>query len=118
MSKIKKEKPDDYDVYTKLMFGKPSDLETLKIQFIKDNPEYKEKEKLYFSNFNDIWIIGGSSVYQDFIKYDMTKIIQISKYYITYIDKDYDCDTYFPLLENMNKYYYQHKFLIHKSAYV
>ena len=30
---------------------------------------------------------------------------EISKYYITYIDKDYECDTYFPLLENMNKYH-------------
>ena len=61
--------------------------------------------------FNDIWVIGGSSIYQEFIKRDTNKginiynSIKISKYYITYIDKDYDCDTYFPLLENMNKYH-------------
>jgi hypothetical protein len=30
---------------------------------------------------------------------------ELSKYYITYIDNDYECDTYFPLLENMNKYH-------------
>jgi dihydrofolate reductase len=64
--------------------------------------------------FNDIWVIGGSSIYQEFIKRDTNKginiynSIQISKYYITYIDKDYDCDTYFPLLENMNKYHLTH----------
>jgi dihydrofolate reductase len=60
-------------------------------------------EKSHSCKFNDIWIIGGSSVYQGFIKRDMN--IEISKYYITYIDKDYECDTYFPLLENMNKYH-------------
>jgi diketogulonate reductase-like aldo/keto reductase len=31
--------------------------------------------------------------------------IGISNYYITYIDKEYECDTYFPMLENMNKYH-------------
>lgn len=61
------------------------------------------KMKSVSCNFNDIWIIGGSSIYQEFIKRDMN--IELSKYYITYIDKDYECDTYFPLLENMNKYY-------------
>jgi dihydrofolate reductase len=67
--------------------------------------KYKQNQKSYSPIFNDIWIIGGSSVYQEFIRYDMINNIRISKYYITYIDKDYDCDTYFPLLENMNKYH-------------
>ena len=59
--------------------------------------------KSFSCNFNDIWIIGGSSVYQEFIKREMNT--ELSKYYITYIDKDYECDTYFPFLENMNKYH-------------
>ena len=58
---------------------------------------------------NDIWIIGGSSLYREFIDYDPTLSLRnnigISSYYITYIDKEYDCDTYFPMLENMNKYH-------------
>jgi dihydrofolate reductase len=59
---------------------------------------------------NDIWIIGGSSLYREFIHYDSrlslrNNNIGISSYYITYIDKEYDCDTYFPMLENMNKYH-------------
>ena len=63
-------------------------------------------------NFNDIWIIGGSTLYQEFIHRDLTlglnvcnNNIGISNYYITYIDKEYECDTYFPMLENMNKYH-------------
>ena len=54
--------------------------------------------------FNNIWVIGGSSVYLEFMRRNFTSDIKISKYYITYIDKNYECDTYFPLLENMNKY--------------
>ena len=61
---------------------------------------------------NDIWIIGGSSLYREFIDYDPTPCLRlrnnnigISSYYITYIDKEYECDTYFPMLENMNKYH-------------
>jgi dihydrofolate reductase len=65
--------------------------------------ENPSKMKSVSCNFNDIWIIGGSSVYQEFIKHEMNT--ELSKYYITYIDKDYDCDTYFPFLENMNKYH-------------
>ena len=73
----------------------------------------EKKSKLYTYALNDIWIIGGSSVYQEFIKRDIginnnKNKTCISKYYITYIDKDYNCDTYFPLLENMNKYYLTH----------
>jgi dihydrofolate reductase len=74
-----------------------------------------KKGKLHSYHLNDIWIIGGSSVYQEFIKRDLginnnnnKNNTCISKYYITYIDKDYKCDTYFPLLENMNKYYLTH----------
>ena len=62
--------------------------------------------------FNAIWIIGGSTIYQEFICRDLTPSLnacntnkEISNYYITYIDKEYNCDTYFPMLENMNKYH-------------
>jgi dihydrofolate reductase len=74
-----------------------------------DKGEKGEKgEKQYLFDFNDIWVIGGSSVYQEFINHAHNNTIKISKYYITYIDKHYDCDTYFPLLENMNAYYLTH----------
>jgi dihydrofolate reductase len=74
--------------------------------------EYITTPQFSSCKFNDIWIIGGSSVYQEFINHDLTmnlnvcnNNIGISNYYITYIDKEYECDTYFPMLENMNKYH-------------
>ena len=75
--------------------------------------EYVTTSQFSLCKFNDIWIIGGSSVYQEFIHRNLTQDlnvcsnnnIPISSYYITYIDKEYECDTYFPMLENMNKYH-------------
>ena len=69
----------------------------------REKGENKDKSNIPW--VNDIWVIGGSSVYKEFMIRDMTNSIKISKYYITYIDKHYECYTYFPLLENMNKYY-------------
>jgi dihydrofolate reductase len=40
--------------------------------------------------YDDIWIIGGSSIYDQFIEMGL-----IDKCYITYIDKEYKCDTFF-----------------------
>jgi dihydrofolate reductase len=79
--------------------------------------EYETSRQFSSCKFNDIWIIGGSSVYQEFIHRDrdLTMSLNVcnrnnrnnglSSYYITYIDKEYKCDTYFPMLENMNKYH-------------
>lgn len=47
-----------------------------------------------YSKYDDIWIIGGSSIYKQFL--DMPEYID--KIFITYIDNDYDCDTFFPEL--------------------
>lgn len=46
------------------------------------------------TNYHDIWIIGGSSIYKSFL--DMPEYID--KIFITYIDNDYSCDTFFPEL--------------------
>ena len=40
----------------------------------------------------DIFIIGGASIYEEFIKY-------ADKIYLTLIDKEYDADTYFPTFD-------------------
>lgn len=47
------------------------------------------------TNYDDIWIIGGSEIYNLFIKKDKIKYI-----YATIINKKYNCDTFFPNLEN------------------
>jgi dihydrofolate reductase len=64
--------------------------------------------------YNEIWIIGGEKIYKSII--DMNSTITnstitnspinmlIDEFYITYIDKEYNCDTFFPLIENMNLY--------------
>ena len=86
--------------------------------------ERNERENMFNSGhkiYNDIWIIGGSTVYENIMNMNMnmnmnndkyndktnnmdTNII-IDEFYITYIDKEYKCDTFFPLIENMNLYY-------------
>ncbi len=44
--------------------------------------------------YEDIWVIGGESVYKQFLDRD-----KIEKCYITHIDKEFECDTFFPLLD-------------------
>lgn len=41
-------------------------------------------------NYNDVWIIGGQTIYDMFIKNNIVK-----KLFITKIDKNYLCDKYF-----------------------
>jgi len=50
--------------------------------------------------YDDIWIIGGSSIYDQFIEMGL-----IDKCYITYINKEYSCDTFFnhlTIFDNLN----------------
>ena len=55
-------------------------------------------ENFYISkNYDDIWIIGGSQIYKTFMNKNVDYI------YITYINKTYNCDTFFPEIDN-NKY--------------
>lgn len=43
--------------------------------------------------FDDIWLIGGAQIYKLFLEQDL-----VHKCYITYIDKDFACDAYFPAI--------------------
>ena len=51
------------------------------------------------TNYDDIWIIGGSTIYKQFL--DMPEYID--KIFITHIDNDYKCDTFFPELPDYYK---------------
>lgn len=42
-------------------------------------------------NYKDVFIFGGSTIYEEFLKRDL-----IDEMYITVIDKIYDCDVFFP----------------------
>ncbi len=59
------------------------------------------------STYDEVWIIGGNQIYEVFIQGNMKKDINmlINEFYITYIDRHYECDTFFPSIENMNLYY-------------
>lgn len=61
----------------------------------------------YISRYENIWIIGGSQIYDNFMRESNEGSYNslIDEFYITYIDKEYKCDTFFPLIENMNQYY-------------
>jgi len=50
----------------------------------------------------DYYIIGGSTIYEKYI--DL-----VDKLYITYIDKKYDCDTFFPAFTNFKLIDYSEK---------
>ena len=77
---------------------------------VKYNEEeiMKNSKNIKYKIYNDIWIIGGSQVYESIMNISTNsasnKNILIDEFYITYIDKEYNCDTYFPLIENINLY--------------
>lgn len=50
------------------------------------------KEWLMERNYHEVWVIGGESIYKEFIDDPDT-----TEMWITEIDSDFECDTYFPL---------------------
>ena len=48
-------------------------------------------------NYTNVWIIGGGQIYYDFL--NSNKIDKIDKVYATLINNNYDCDVFFPKLE-------------------
>ena len=65
------------------------------------------KNFLLEKKYDEIWIIGGEKIYDFFLNnYDAESII--TKIYITYIDKEFECDTFFPEI-NLNKFQFVSK---------
>ena len=56
-------------------------------------------------NYDEIWIIGGERIYNQFMNdYDnINGLLKINKIYITYIDSLFECDSYFPNI-NLDKF--------------
>jgi dihydrofolate reductase len=46
-------------------------------------------------NYDDVWVIGGETIYKQFIDNNHSK-----ECIITYINNKYECDTFFPVLDN------------------
>ena len=71
---------------------------------VSRNKDIKENEKIIFfnslifainyskENFNNIWIIGGSEIYNQSFNYYL-----VDNIYLTKIDNDFDCDTFIEL---------------------
>jgi len=57
------------------------------------------------TKYETIWVIGGTQIYNSFMNNGEKTDIIIEEFYITYIDNEYECDTFFPEIENMNRYY-------------
>lgn len=54
--------------------------------------------------YDNIWIIGGEKIYDFFLNnYPNDAILTPKNIYITYINKDFECDSFFPTI-NLLKY--------------
>ena len=58
-------------------------------------------------NYDEIWIIGGEQIYKLFLTNLINKntFFKINNIIITYIEKEFVCDSYFPDLEDYTKNY-------------
>lgn len=57
--------------------------------------------------YDEVWIIGGEEIYKLFLTNHNNKntIFNINEIIITYIEKEFVCDSYFPNLEDYTKQY-------------
>ena len=73
----------------------------IKDEHIKDNLVKAFKTTDLIDNhiaqqkYEEVWIIGGGEVYKKYLETD-----KVDTCYITLIKKEYDCDTYFPELND------------------
>ena len=53
-------------------------------------------------NYTNVWIIGGGQIYNDFLNNNnIDKIDKIDKIYATIINNNYNCDVFFPKLDEL-----------------
>tara|TARA_R110002072_G_scaffold293121_1_gene462221 strand:+ start:29 stop:592 length:564 start_codon:yes stop_codon:yes gene_type:complete len=50
-------------------------------------------------NYDNIWVIGGEKIYSSFLN-NNELLSKINKIIVTNIDKEYNCDTFFPHFED------------------
>ena len=96
--------------HTKIEMAEMSEAREInhKSCFKKINEKFEILNKISDTTiYDEVWIIGGAKIYNSFISENNKKDsnMLISEFCITYIDKYYECDTFFPKIENMNMYY-------------
>ena len=50
------------------------------------------------ANYDEVWIIGGASIYEQFLEMHANNQIAIDEMCITKMEGNYECDTFFPLI--------------------
>lgn len=65
----------------------------------------------YAKNYDNVWIIGGASVYKQFLDKNC-----VHACYITLIHKMFKCDTFFPLLDESEWTITEQTDLLHKNS--
>ena len=71
---------------------------TPKNNYIKTFRTLKELDLFCVNqNYSTVWVIGGGQIYNDFL--NNNKIDKIDKIYATLINNNYDCDVFFPKLD-------------------
>ena len=68
-------------------------------------------ETCYANNYDTAWIIGGASIYKQFLDRNI-----IENCYVTLIHKVFECDTFFPLLDENKWTIVEKTELIHKKS--
>lgn len=73
-------------------------------------------------NYSELWIIGGAEIYELFLnnyRKQEYSIFNINEIIITYLDTDFECDCYFPDLNNYidkhNLYFYSKNIINNNS---
>ena len=60
----------------------------------------KIEDFIKLKNYDEVWIIGGSKIYDLFLNsYHNDGLLKPTNLYITYIDEDFECDTFFPTID-------------------
>ena len=64
-----------------------------------------EELELFIKNkhYDNLWIIGGEKIYNLFMNNYNNTLLKPHNLYITYIDKEFDCDSFFPKID-LSKY--------------
>ena len=62
-------------------------------------------------DYDDVWIIGGTSIYQQFLHMPE----YINQVFITHIDNEYECDSFFPHLPVYYNLIKQHKIFVNNT---
>jgi dihydrofolate reductase len=65
-----------------------------------------------YQSYEEIWVIGGAQIYQQFLELD-----RINKCYITYIDRAFECDAFFPAIDLMPRWREVEKTSIYDKTY-